>query len=696
MDAKIPLLFYRCAALVIIISSLIGGINYYTPVPFWDMWDGYLGFYNNVLNGHQEAWWAQHNEHRIVLSRILFWVDLKWFEGLSQFLIVSNYLLITSSCIAFYVALKDVVGIGNNLALKILGLVCVALLFSWMQEDNMTWGFQSQFILAQLLPLLSFILLQKAAVTEKSSTIFFVAACALGLLSTASMANGILALPLMALMALCQRQNFIRVATLAILSIVSISLYFTDYRSPATHGSLKDALLSNPIGMVKYILLYLGSPVYYMTGKGAAHVAQLFGFFSIISTLYFFLQAVKKPSIHACSFAMIFFLIYIGGSAFGTAGGRLVFGIGQALSSRYTTPVLMAWCALIVLYSPYLSKKIAENKMGIHVGILLVFILLIPIQYRVFDSQKNKNFERNIAALALELGIKDQQQIVNVFPSADWALKIVKEPVDRNLSIFGVAPLVDLNTKMGSPLIVKEQVACLGSLDETQTFEDGGFVRVRGWIFNVINKQTPQLIHILDQNKNIIGFALSGQHRPDVQKAIDVKAEYSGFKGYILSTKVNSAISLFSDSCALAIPASSIPYNLKAENISLSHLTVSATQIEGKNDWVGTDYYKTMIDGVKIYGSFIHSDADIGKITLNLNRGDKFYYRSGPTGGRQTLKINDKSFPTVVLPVAIEWTILEFNNPNLLGTFSVDLSDSGDQWGEWSAIAVLSHDVNKP
>ncbi|MGD4365427.1 hypothetical protein QT713_22860, partial [Xanthomonas citri pv. citri] len=42
----------------------------FSPVPFWDMWDGGLGFYVRQMTDVSQ-WWAQHNEHRIVLSRIL-------------------------------------------------------------------------------------------------------------------------------------------------------------------------------------------------------------------------------------------------------------------------------------------------------------------------------------------------------------------------------------------------------------------------------------------------------------------------------------------------------------------------------------------------------------------------------------------------------------------------------------------------
>ena len=54
-----------CTALVAVIVGLavVGAILSYSPVPYWDMWDGALYFFMQVQDGDHAAWWAQHNEH---------------------------------------------------------------------------------------------------------------------------------------------------------------------------------------------------------------------------------------------------------------------------------------------------------------------------------------------------------------------------------------------------------------------------------------------------------------------------------------------------------------------------------------------------------------------------------------------------------------------------------------------------------
>lgn len=73
--------------------AILGGARAYTPVPFWDMWEGLFNFYLLVQSGDTSVWWAQHNEHRIVLSRLLFWLDIAVFRGAGLFLIIMNYVL---------------------------------------------------------------------------------------------------------------------------------------------------------------------------------------------------------------------------------------------------------------------------------------------------------------------------------------------------------------------------------------------------------------------------------------------------------------------------------------------------------------------------------------------------------------------------------------------------------------------------
>lgn len=681
---------FLLAALVFCGLAVIGGIRAYSPVPFWDMWDGYLGFFTKVMSGDTSAWWAQHNEHRIVLARVFFWLDLALFAGQGWFLIVVNYLLQAVVCMLFWSIWKEVKSEKNHW----IGYFLIAWLFLWIQENNLTWGFQSQFILAQLLPLSAFYFLHRAASAGSEKHAEFYIALFFGVLSIGSMANGILALPLMTAYAIVARMGSMRSALLTALSVISLWLYFLDYNSPGGHGSLTLALRETPLDLISYVLLYIGGPFYYLFGKGYSGqvIATAAGIFMVISCAIFAWRIVPMAQKATLPLALLVFILYIGGTALGSGGGRVIFGVDQALSSRYMTPALMAWVALLLLYLPKLEAVGQSVRSRVWVPFLLLILLMLPLQLKALSSKQNVLFERQIATLAIELGVKDQSQISHIFPSADWALSIAEVPVSMNFSVFGISPFKDareiIGQKSKKALLPKNQ--CSGSIDEVEIIDgDEKFVRVRGWIFDPHSQHTPKSVQLIDENGVVKGVLITGQTRPDVANAIDSIASNSGFKGYVIASAKGQALNLIDTQggCqfSASIPAVFFRTTKTADSTSVS---VSISQLQAQNTWTGTDYYRSSIPGLTVFGSFVHSDSDKGAIVLKLNRGDSLLYRSGPTGGRQSVQVIGRSELKSILPVAPEWIFLEFSSDTLPEVFELEFTDNGDSWGEWSAIAL--------
>ena len=59
-------------------------------------------------------------------------------------------------------------------------------------------------------------------------------------------------------------------------------------------------------------------------------------------------------------------------------------------------------------------------------------------------------------------------------------------------------------------------------------------------------------------------------------------------------------------------------------------------------------------------------------------------------GGKQRLSIAGIAAGRLVreLPVALDWTVLEFSNTAFPNEFMAAFSELGTGWGEWSAIAL--------
>lgn len=539
-------------AMVFVALAIIGGIRGYSPVPFWDMWDGYLGFYVKVMSGDVSAWWAQHNEHRIVLARLFFWLDFVLFSGQGWFLVVINYLFQAVVCLVFWTIWKEIKDEKHNW----IGFFLIAWLFWWIQKNNLEWGFQSQFILAQLLPLAALYFLHRSVHAEMGLNKWFVLAVALGILSTGSMANGVLALPIMTLYAMLTRLGLRRIAILGGASILMLGLYFFDYVAPAGHGSLGQAIRTNPIGLMHYVVVYVGGAFSFGNRTIGVWTATVAGVFLVGSSCVFALRVLAKPKEATLQLALLAFILYIGGTALGTAGGRLIFGIEQALESRYMTPSLMAWSALVILYLPQINslRLSVQNKLWVCFAILL--LLMLPKQLESLGSKKDRNFDRQLAALAVEMGVKDDAQIQHVFPSVPWIMSIAERPIAENWSIFSMAPFKDKHELLRTQLNVGNAGdPCNGAIDEVSTIDgDSQYLKLRGWIFDPIQNKVPEYALMVDAEGTVFGVLLAGFDRMDVANAISPKARYSGAKGYLLSGARSKELRIFvPDSTCLVV-----------------------------------------------------------------------------------------------------------------------------------------------
>src|SRR5262249_29247515 len=142
---------------------------------------------------------------------------------------------------------------------------------AWMQEENIARGFQLSFYAAFLFPLLAFTALAASSAPEPdvASTLSaatrsrscFALALALGVASALTLANGLAALPLLALQAALPRQPRWRIAVLVVAAVAVIVLYFQGYTTPPRHGSLAREIANEPLKIPLFVLMLIGSPI---------------------------------------------------------------------------------------------------------------------------------------------------------------------------------------------------------------------------------------------------------------------------------------------------------------------------------------------------------------------------------------------------------------------------------------------------
>lgn len=523
--------------------AIVGAFRSYSPIPMGDSWEGNFGFYVKIKNGNWGAWWAQHNEHRIVLSRIFFWLNNQFLGGSNAALIAVNYACVASGTLLYWRILRNIVGTKKPHADEICcGLFLTGWLFLWCQQENLLWEFQNQFILAQLLPLASFFWLYKS----KNSTLYFYLACLLGMASGVTMANGILTLPLMTIYALLDRQRLYRVICLGGLAIFMLALYFQNFQSPSHHSTLSQSFQQQPWALIQYSLYYLGSPFKYLF-----HVKFLATISGIVLILASGLIGIKSlRDRNSLLLSLAFFNFYIISTAFGTAGGRLILGTEHAFASRYTTPALMAWACLFLSFLPEILKKLnhiyfdRSHKVNIAIAAVLALVML-GLQMRALGANTEALWMRKVAALALSMQVNDQNQIQEIVsPSVD-ILKVSKAAIDLNIGYLGAPPFKDLSTQLNTASSINSTSNCVGKITAlTPLNDDTQYLRIEGEITATNNSSVSELLQILNSQHEIIGFALTKKPPQWLESFGKQSISSTKFTGYFLRQQTNSSISL--------------------------------------------------------------------------------------------------------------------------------------------------------
>jgi hypothetical protein len=567
--SKMLTILFALFAVTMVGLAVAGAFISFSSVPFSDMWDGTLQFYSQVQGGDYSVWWSQHNEHRIILARLLFWLDLHYFGGRNIFLIVMNYFLLACLATVFCLFARTVSDKDENANKPVaFCLFLVSWVFLWIQSENILWAFQSQFFLAQLLPLLAFFCFAKATVGD--GKLLFSLALLLGVASAGTMANGVLVLPLLFVYSVLMRQSMMKSMLCLLFSFVTISLYFHGYIKPVKHSSPFLTLRDHPLGVFQYVLNYLGSPFYYLARGGAAFgkvAAVLSSTFLIVGSFFLFVKQCRKKDKSPFVFALVLFIAYIVLTAIITAGGRFLFGLDQAFASRYTTPALMAYAALFIVFrSRFCTLNSKVMQVLFSVVLLALCFLMMTQQLKALQPHNYILEDRKVAALAFSLRIKDDEYLSRIVEDVPAAFAYSQVAIDHNYSIFSHYPYHDLRESMGKRVALIPENVCVGQLTRVTAIPEGaGYYRVEGWIVDPKSKIAPRRINFAQKDVSI-GYALTGTYRVNTEKMPYKKIKNAGFIGYAKLNKHGNTLIAIADhpGCTISFDLAAFHVNKKA------------------------------------------------------------------------------------------------------------------------------------
>jgi hypothetical protein len=358
--------------------------NGYSPVPFADFW-GQFPFLERALGGDLRLGdlWAQANEHRIFVGRLEFLLDYRFFHGTNVFLF--TVIVLSSLALAAVAAVPVWSETRSRLLAWCVFCAGAAALMSPVAAENLTWAYQVQFVQV-------FLFAAAAIVAVTARRPILAAVCALA--ASYSMANGLLVWPVVLLVAWRLRLGRRTLLGLAVAGTATFASYLWHFHFE-THGNV-----AHPLGLLRYVVTYLGGCV----RGGGTTLAALVGVAGLIALV----ALLRRVEVSPCAWAGAGLALFIVLSAVQTAGGRLQFGISQALSSRYAVASFTFWLALLVGFMPRLLTRLGRLGtawccVAAGAAALVAGIVQLPAMNELHATVYGKK----LAVVAYESGVDD-------------------------------------------------------------------------------------------------------------------------------------------------------------------------------------------------------------------------------------------------------------------------------------------------
>lgn len=327
---------------------------------------------------------AQHNEHRIFLTRLITILDYSWYGQLDyRHLMFAGNLLLLSMIILWWRLL-------NHNGKTLFALLPVALIWPTLAHwENMYWGMAS-------IQNFGVVTLGALAVywCMKGPWSYFIAGILAAALSAFSSGNGLLILPIMTLVLFLSRENKKGIIAAASVVLVLV-LYFASYHQPDYNAKAPAGIWA----LVKGFMAFLGSFAEVFPVKGRQDTSVVFGFIlflvclSIVSTTLFRLVRNQYSEHYArvtdafCLAMMLFIL----GTAAVVVWGRAGSGIEVLLTSRYKIYsfllLITAYLFIVIpirgsFYHPYVSG----------VAVLCLLFNIFSYHYYLVDAYNLRKF----------------------------------------------------------------------------------------------------------------------------------------------------------------------------------------------------------------------------------------------------------------------------------------------------------------
>jgi hypothetical protein len=503
-------------------------------VPYWDEWM-FVPILAAGRRGELTAalLWSQHNEHRPVLPRLV-WLALADLTGWTQSSVLVTNVVVALATVGVLVwLLARTVRPLAPATVPWIALIFSMISFSLAPFESWASGLQLTVFMSVLAVVLAGWAL--ARWNDGSGRLGLCVGAALA--AALSFGGGIVLLWLLpfAVLALPSarplRKRLIPAGYAGAVAAVFSWLYLAGWQEPSHHPSMSDAL-RHPAAYAAYVTAYLGAG--FAPNDVGAAVAWGGGGLLVCAISVGWLW-YRSPAHRRTLVPWLLFVVYALGTGFLTGAGRVGFGLGHALSTRYITISNLFWIGASVVVTLALVQLWTERYstaralvIGLIVGAVSVMGIRAYATAWSFGREQLAARQANLRLPAECLRHENRAPdacLEKLYPDPailrTWIAELrrlqvgpfvpgsVERPISEYHSVTGLAGSVDSATRAGSP-----------GLEE---------LTIEGWARDPVRRRPAREVLIVVDGE-VVGRAVPGTERPDVATRFGNRLQYSGWR----------------------------------------------------------------------------------------------------------------------------------------------------------------------
>ena len=517
----------RITILILFLSCIIPAILYLVylfkfgvDIPFLDQWlfaPMLKAFYSG------ENWlqylFEQHNEHRIVVPRLIFLFLAKLTDWNTFGEMVTSFLVCLLNFGLIWLILKQ-----TNIKSKLILIPLSWIIFTLGQWQNIIWGWELAWYLAVFGILSAVLYLSKTPF----SNWYIIPAIIGAIIATFSLANGLLVWPMGLFLLWFLKSKPGMKTNLAfiwlVIGIFICGVYFMDYAKPGHLPPLSAALIE-PLKFLRYILANLGAGL----GGGDLTQCTVIGVLLVLifGIAVYLLKRISKERMYELMPWIILGLFVIVSST-SIAVGRVGRGAGQAISARYVTITSLLIISDIVLCLALL-KEYARKDLIIGLNAVLYVLIIFGLfttTKMAWGMGRQTYLERmkSVAYLKQFEYAPDNALALLFYPDPPYLvrdasrfLKEKKLSIFRKSEDFNLSAYREINPPKEFPIGIIDGMEIISVPTGGPSLPSEHIFHVWGWAIDPTAGKSPKAVFILCDN-NILGRAYSGNTRHDVAK----------------------------------------------------------------------------------------------------------------------------------------------------------------------------------